>query len=249
MTDIVKSGPGGIAKPVSKWEEELAKLAADASETEYGGGSFISTQAGQLSINGEDVKDNKLNVVIVDYIYENIYYGEKFNPKVKKPPLCFALNREQDQLAPHPESLKPQAPDCAHCPQNVFGSDPEGDGKACKNIRRLGLISSDITPDAVPGTEVLYLKTPVTSTKAWGIYVKTLNSMFSRPPFGVVTQISTVPHKQHQYHLTFTPIGLLEDAMLEPVMEKRDVVMDSIAFPYQKPAEAEAPAAPDSKKF
>lgn len=223
---------------LATWDSELAKYATEAAEEESGGGQFISTQAGQLSIGDESVKGNALNVIVVDYIYENAYYKGKFDPKNKQPPVCFALGHDEATLAPHPDCAEPQSKLCATCPKNQFKSSENPDrpdGKACKNIRRLGLISADVKPEEVLGTEVLYLKTPVTSTKNWGTYVKLLNAMFKRPPFGVVTQISTKPDKKSQYKVTFTPVTLLGPEFMTPVLQKREMVAGSIEFPYSKP--------------
>lgn len=240
-TEIEKKAAGGA---ISKWDADLAKYAKEAADQEDAGGSFVSTQAGQLSVHGEPVKDNKLKVIVVHSVHENCYYEGKFNPKAKAPPVCYAFGDDEAEMAPHPDSPKPQAAKCSECPMNQWGSSPEGEGKACKNIRRLGLVSADVKPDDMPSTEVVYLKTPVTSSKNWGVYVKTLNAMFSRPPFAVVTEISTTPDKKSQYKVTFKPVGLLGDEYQGPIMEKRDYVVDAIGFPYAKPT---APLGEDGK--
>lgn len=246
--EIVKPDPGAIQP--TKWDDQLAQYAQEASEAVDAGGQFISLQAGVISINDEPVKDNKLKVIVEDFRYENLYYKGKFNPKEPRPPVCFALGKDKNTLAPHPDSTEPQAADCAHCPKNQFGSSENPDrpdGKACKNTRRLGLISADIPPADIPTTEVLYLKTPVTSSKAWDSYVKAVSAMFKRPPFGVVTEIGVKPDKNSQFVVTFRPLGLLPEEYLGPVIQKHEIVSEMIEFPYSPMVELEPKE--ESKKF
>jgi hypothetical protein len=244
-SDITKTQETGLAK----WDDELAKYAKDAADVEELGGNFISLQAGIISIGGEPVKGNKLDVIVIDAVYENAYYEGKFDPNNKKPPVCFAFSHEKELLAPHKDSPKPQHSQCAGCPLNEFDSaEDERGGKACKNVKRLAVIPLPSKSEEVVGSEVKYLKVPVTSVKNWAKYVKGLQLMVKRPPFAVGTQISTTPDKVSQFKVLFAPLAPLGDEYRAPIMQMREMVMGMIEFPYKAQAEGTETAAPKQLK-
>jgi hypothetical protein len=237
---IVKKG----AAELTNYAEQLAQF-ADSTTAAAGSpsGSFISFQAGQISIGGNPVKGNSLDVIVVDAIWENVYYKGKYDPNNKVPPDCYAFAREDKDLAPHPECTAPQAETCAVCPLNVFGSSDTG-GKACKNVRRLALLAAD-GADLESG-EILYAKIPVTSVKGWLFYVKGLKSTMARPHFAVVTNLSTVPDPKSQFRVVFQHVSNLEGPAVAAAIARytREVEENNIMFPYSKPAEDAAPATP-----
>lgn len=241
-----KVKPNTKTKALAKWDEELAKYAAEVAEAEQmPTGSFVSLKGGVLSIAGNPVKDNKLKVIIVDHVYENDFYDEDFDPDQPQPPVCYAFGRTEDELRPHEKASEPQHDQCAGCAKNVFGSAPKGKGKACKNSRRLALISADgLSADSIRDGEVVYLKLPVTSTKGWAYYVKGLHATLKRPPFGVITEIALVPDPKTQFKVSFNVVGPVPDSVMGAVMERRAKVQEEIMFPYSSP---NPDAAPPSK--
>lgn len=228
---------GGTA--ITKWEAELAKHAADVAAAEQmPTGQFVSIRAGVLTIGGQPVKDNKVKVVIIDHVYENALYRGDYDADNPQPPHCFAFGRNEKELAPHEEAYEPANEACEGCPNNVFGSADKGKGKACKNTRRLALISADgLSPDSVQDGELVYMKLPVTSTKGWAYYVKGLFAAYKRPPFAVVTEVAVVPDPNSQFKVTFTYVGMVPDNVMGAIMERREKVMAEIMFPYGKPTE------------
>ena len=239
-TKLAKRGSTGI----SKWEAELAKHAQETADKEQmPTGSFASTRGGILSIAGSPMKDNKVQVVILDHVYENTFYEGDFDPDQPQPPSCYAFGRAEDELEPHKEAAKPVHEQCEGCPNNEFGSAEKGKGKACKNSRRLAMVSADgLSADSVAYGDVVYFKLPVTSTKGWAYYVKGLNATLKRPPFGVITEIHLVPDPKSQFKVTFNHVGNVPDNVMDAVMERRGKVMEEITFPYGKPSEPEAKA-------
>jgi hypothetical protein len=126
---------------------------------------------------------------------------------------------------------------------NEFGSadNGTGKGKACKNIRRLALISAKpLTEDSVSKGEVAYLKTPVTSVKNWAAYVRTLDALEHIPPLAVVTQIGSVPDAKSQFKLTFNKVENIDEDLTDALLARHDIVASEIDFPYPPPVEQKA---------
>jgi len=235
---------------IVKWDEELAKLANIATSTEagVGGGSFIGTARGILKYQGAEVPNNELNVVVVDHVLENALYRGAYDPDNPQSPICFAFGRTEEEMKPHEASTEPQSEDCASCPHNQWGSADVGRGKACKNIRRLALISEGDLEN-VPAAEVAYLKIPVTSTKAWAGYVRQVAQNYQRPPLGVVTTIKLVDDDKSQFKVVSSLAGVIEDGeVIGALIEKNKQVAEEIMFPYQPAQEAPAPA-PKGRKI
>lgn len=232
---LAKRGSVGM----TKWEEELAKHATEAADKEQmPTGSFVSIRGGVMTIAGQPIKDNKVKVVIVDHVYENALYSGDYDPDAPQPPSCYAFGRDEKELAPHEKSSEPAHESCEGCPNNVFGSADKGKGKACKNTRRLALVSADgLSEDSVRDGELVYMKLPVTSTKGWAFYVKGLAAQMKRPPFGVITEIAVIPDPKTQFKVAFRVVEAVPNEVMGAVMERREKVMEEIMFPYGSPSE------------
>jgi hypothetical protein len=188
-----------------------------------------------------------LDVIIAGFGFENAYYVDDFDPDDPKSPVCFAFAKEEDgedDMAPHPDSAEPQAKACADCEHNEWGSADKGRGKACKNIRRLALLSAKpLTEEAMLKGEIAVLKTPVTSVKGWKNYAHTIATVHNRPPFAVVTQLGAVPDPKSQFKLTFEHMANVEDeGVFNAIEKRRQSGLEALCIPYQ-PNE-EKPAKP-----
>ena len=231
---VKKPGTGLVS-----WQSRMAELAKKSVEQEasVSSGQFINTRAGQLTWNGSPVVGNKLKVIIADAIMENAYYEGEFDPDNPQPPVCFAFGRSEKEMKPHADSAEPQNDTCSGCPMNEFGTAERGKGKACKNIRRIGLIAAEpLTEEAIQKGEVAYLKTPVTSVKGWAAYVRTLEALEHLPPQAVITEISSMPDANTQFKLTFNKFGNIPDKFMGLVMDRHDEVANAIEFPYSPPS-------------
>jgi len=227
---LTKKPAAAPTTAVNKWDEELAKLAVDAQAEETLAGNFISTRGGRLQYGGAEIPGNKLNAVIINYVKENHYYEDRFDADNPASPVCFAFATEDGEMAPHPDSTKPQCATCSACPKNQFGSADQGKGKACKNIRRLGLITEDALEEDVSTAEVAVLKIPVTSVKNWSTYVGQVATTMKRPPFAVVTEISIVPDSKTQFKICFKPVAQITDGdALGALMGRREAVANDLA--------------------
>ena len=261
--------PKSESTAVANWEEEFERdaKAAAAQEANTGGGSFFSTRAGVLAVDGQSIPNNEMAVLIIDGILENVYYGEKFDPDDITPPLCFAFGRDEADLTPHAAVVTngtAQHAMCKGCEKNEFGSSDTGKGKACSNRRRLAVLpagnfdkkTGEFTPildaDHYTKTEVRYLKVPPTSIGAYAAYVKQLNAGVRRPPHGMFTKISLRPHAKKQFEMVFEAIDRVPGEIVGAIMERHKQEMGLTEFPYQladASAPKKAPVKTTGKKF
>ncbi len=252
---MAKKPAGGIVK----WDAELAKEAEVAAQMEAntGGGKFLSVKGGVLTWNDAPVPGNEMPIVILDHIFENVMYEGDYDADNPTSPTCFAFGRDEKTMEPHQvpkDAGTAQEGPCVSCPMNVFGSADKGKGKACKNTRRLGLISAGsfaaggkfkmITdPEYYEKEgEVGFFKIPVTSIKMFGGFVKQVASALKRPPHGIITRVKVVPDPKSQFKVVFEPMQNLPDSLMTAIMKRRDEVKGVIDFPYQAASEEEAPA-------
>ena len=229
---------------VTKWDEALAARAqiAKKAEESVSLGNFISLKSGVMSYNGNAIPGNKLDVIVIDSILENLYFGGAYDPNTPQSPICYAFGRAEDDMAPHEKVAEPFSEQCSDCQYNEWGSADTGRGKACRNVRRLAVIPADTLDDAQSITDaaVAYLKVPVTSVKAWAEYVNKLSAV-NKPPLAFVTEISVIPDAGTQFKVSFNAVEAIEDgALIGALLAKADIVEQSIAFPYQ-PAEETTP--------
>lgn len=113
--------------------------------------------------------------VIVDHYPVNAYWAEKFAGQ-NTPPDCSALDGKNGTGNP--------GGNCKTCPNNQWGSDPEGTGgKACKNMHRIYILrEGDVFP--------LLLTLPPTSLKNFADYLAKRVIGKRRRSYQVLTKIS-----------------------------------------------------------
>ena len=254
-----KQGPGTAVVP---WQEKLAQEAAEAASSEAVASEFVSFQGGILTFNGQQIADNKLPVIILDTAYEHAFYGDMvdgkpvhwtYDPDNPRSPSCYAYGRVESELAPIQEGDDaPEAPvhtDCATCPLNEWGSDPEGGkGKACKNVRRVTLMAADVlnsgNPEAVKAATSVFAKTPVTSGKFLSAFVLQVANVTKRPPWGVVALLKVERDARNQFTVKWEYVDNIPDGFIPAIMEKREKLGDAILFSYPKNEERDQQATP-----
>ena len=250
--EVVVPNKTAVGMP-AEWADRLAQFAQQAQQAEAAPtGSFITTRSGVLQWQGQAVAGNKLDVVVIDSIYENTYYVDDFDPDNPASPICFAFAHDDNELAPHPNSTAPQHATCKGCPQNEFGSADRGKGKACKNSRRLAMVpASPLDATTIEASEIAFLKLPVTSTKNWANYVNTLATMDRRPPFAVITTIGAQPDPKTQYKITFVKKELVNDGdVLSALIKRHEGQKITPTAPYQATVHVEKTAEKGrNKKF
>lgn len=245
-----------------KWDEELAKHANKIAATERPAVGRLAFRGGVMTYQGQSIPGNKLNVVILTHakehaLYQNVIDQRPFDPNNPENPICFALAQEDGEMIPHPQALKKQAPSCADCQYNAWGSAPNGGrGKACKENRRLLLIpaSAVVSRDPASGqmfaapagsvkkAESATASIPVTSVKNWANYTAQLAGEYQRPPWAMITEVSAVPDSRSVFKVNFAPVSHVAEAHLGDLMQRSQSSAAIIMTPYSQDANA-APAA------
>lgn len=239
---MAKKQPG---KQMQSWDEQMAKDAALASGIEESvnlGGNFVSTKGGRLSYAGAEIPGNKMNVIVLDHILEYTYYEGRYDPDNPQPPAAYAFGRDEETLRWHEDSISPYAGElCKDSDINQWGSAEQGRGKACKNSRRLALITEGDLEN-VEAAEIVMLKIPVTSVKGWAGYVRQIADQLKKPPYGVLTEVSLVPDAKTQFKMKFKLLGTIDDGdTIGEIIEKRKAAEAMLFAPYTK-REDDAPA-------
>jgi len=251
-------------KALIPWDEQLARDAEIAAELERnaGGGAFFSVRGGVLSFNDAPVPNNTMAVVIVDGIFENVFYEGEFDPATPAAPTCFAFARDEKDLAPHEEVVKrnqQQNDVCAGCDKNEWGTADKGRGKACRNTRRLALIPGGSfdektgrfvavkDEEAVEKAPIGFLKLPVTSVKGYVSFVKTIAGGMKLPPHGIFSKVMVVPDQKNQFRVTVEPLGAIPHALMSMIMKRREEAKLLIEQPYPLDMGDDAKPAPKGK--
>lgn len=245
------------SRALTVWEQRMAEAAKKSAKAEkaVSGLRGISIRGGVLTVDDQPVPGNELDVVVLVALHENQWFPKPFDPDTPAIPDCYAfgdLDAEdpEDGMAPHPESQDKQGDDnglCANCWANVMGSAERGKGKACRNVRRLALVTADAleSAEAMAEAEVRVLKIPVTSVKGWALYVRnTLSEELQRPCWGVVTTIKVTPDPKTQLkvHFTFKELIDFDDELFEALDKRINEVKPQLTAPYIPIEAAPAPA-------
>lgn len=177
---VKKSSGGALAEMQAKMAADLAALQG---RTGAPGGDKISCKNKVFKL-PDGTESSELQLVIVDFTSVNNFYEGAYNKDAIVPPACFAIGNIIADMVPSEKSPVKQSDACAGCPMNEFGSD--GNGKACKNARRLAVLP----PDADEDTPLWILDTSPTANKAFDAYVRSVAQKFNMTPVGVVTTVS-----------------------------------------------------------
>lgn len=157
------------------WRSELTRYATKTVKMEESTqtGNRISTKGGVLTYHGVKLKDNKMTVIVLAALIENAYYEGPYDPDNPRAPVCFAFSEDGEDMAPHEASHDKQSDTCGECPHNEWGSADRGRGKACKNLRRIAVLSADqIDANSISEGEIATLSVSVTSVKGYSAYAK-----------------------------------------------------------------------------
>lgn len=180
----VKKNAGAL---VSIKEQMATALAGLADRTSPAGGDKIGLKNDKTFNLPDGQKVSELQVVVVDFIAMNNFYEGAYDKDNIVPPTCFAIGQVITQMAPSDNSPVKQSDACGACPMNQFGS--AGNGKACKNMRRLAVLP----PDADADTPLWILDVSPTGLKSFDGYVKSVATKFGVLPIGVVTTVTMDP--------------------------------------------------------
>jgi hypothetical protein len=244
---------------VTRWDAQMAELAAQYAGAEQVGGDFLSTKGGVLTFQDDPLPGNQMVVVILDALRERTFYAQKYDASSEHnaPPVCYAFGRSDADMAPHVSMqidlsyFKPQSYTCMVCPHNEWGTSDTGRGKACGERRRMALLPAGYyTPkrgsrdfdlhlfteqEHFATADIAFLKLPVMSVKDWARYVTDLSARLRRPPMGVVTRVFLEPDPKSQFRVRFEALEELPSVLYETIMARHEEAKESIVFGYSAP--------------
>ncbi len=141
-----------MSKEIVDIRAKIANELAQVKETVAPPSGFnISLKNKKFTLPDGASSDGPMRCVVLDYRSMNLYYTGVYNANDPKPPTCFALGRKLDELKPSDNAPEPNAENCNECSYNQWKSDPQGgNGKACKNTRRLAVIAEDADETTKP---------------------------------------------------------------------------------------------------
>jgi len=255
-----------VKKPTTAlvpWEAEMARRAQMQAAAKSAGGFAKSIRFSPAGIVIDDATVPELDCVVLSAFHENQYYDKPYNANNPTSPVCYAFadyydgGEDVDDMAPHENAENPQGgaepnvagANCAGCWANVFGSAEIGRGKACKNIRRLAIITADsvASAEALEEAEIRIAKVPVTSAVNLDEYViNKLGKELVRPMFTTVTRVRAIPDHKSQFKVTFAFEELInfEQDLWDAMRRKVDEAKRLLAQPYMRNDELAAMAPP-----
>lgn len=248
--DLETSTKSRAVGDVQKQMEQQAEAAANMERGAPMGRSF-SFKGGQMVFDGAPVKDNEVVVIVAGAVIEKAFYDNNYDADNPEPPTCFAFATDIDELAPVPEDVADQQSDaCADCQWNKFGSADRGNGKACKDVRRLALIpagqiqrNGDIElvedPKELAKAELGFAKLPPTSLTPYATFVRQVAGTMKRPPHGIYAIMKCNPDPKNQFVISWEVIDLVDAKCLSVVMDRHDEAMKALVQPYTYPTEEE----------
>ena len=173
---------------VSAAELKKQMLAKNKASVEQDvGGDYISIRNSKFSFKSQNL-GGKIEVIILGYSYLRTYYDQPFSPDDPSAPACYAVSFEEEGMEPASDAVKPQCDGMCHeCELDAWGSDDTGDGKACKEQRRIAVLSAE---NDLASAEVAYINVPSASLKNWRSYVNPIIKKMGAHPSWFVTEIS-----------------------------------------------------------
>lgn len=261
-----------MGEELATYNEELAAIANAAKKQEEGaaGGNFLKIGAGGImSLNGANIPNNQMAVVVLDSIVERVYYRGAYDPNSPESPTCYAFGRDESNMAPHQKCVDAgtaQNPTCKGCKHDQFGTAAIGKGKACRQLRRVAMVAAgkyDANGQYVPISDpeyykdaaVFYCRVPVTSVKAYAGWVTQVSGILGVTTFQVIAKVASFPDSKSTYRVTFETAARVSEDLVPVLLARFKEVGKVIEFPYnvqtdegEEEGEAERPARRGSSK-
>jgi hypothetical protein len=241
MNAVVTQAGTELALPT----DVLAALAAEAkaaAATERPAVGRIGLKSGVMTYAGQPVAGNKMEAIVLCASFRNVWYAGRYDPNNIVNPNCFALSMSDKDMQPHGNVRKPANGTCAGCPNDEWGSDPNGGrGKACKQTRRLVLLpghAMEQGPDALRSAEMAIMDLPVTSVKNYSSFVNTLTASANVPTYAAVAEISVAPDAKTQFKVNFRPMRVVPSMEhLSAIKARLDSAQQLALEPYADTAD------------
>lgn len=259
MNDIVNYNGGQVPSNPQELADYYRKMAEAYAATERRAGSSISVRNGVMAVGDQPIPGNQFAAIILDSVRLNTYYTEAFNPQVITPPRCYAIARNDAEMAPHPDMQKDlnyfqaQADRCGACPHNEFGSGRTGQGKACTNRRRLLMLVAGtykqgpqgwvLEPHTDPAyyedAAMLTMALPPTTLGGWGEFVRRTAAEYQRPMFGVIARVFLYAHPKHgKEAVGFEPLAPTPDEWGATIIKRHQEAASAIMEGFEPPQAA-----------
>lgn len=191
----------------------------------------ISNRTFHLPPDGDVKIKDKIDVVVVGFGYRYQYYTSAYNANERSFPDCFAVGFVPRDLAPSDNSPNKQSDRCSTCPQNQFGSAPNGRAKACQNRVQLAVQIAEHGPES----DLYIISASPTSGKAWRQYVDNL-AKYGKATIDVVTRISFNPNVAYD-QLRFDGVRKLSGDELEAYGAQIDAADETLLFEPSPPSD------------
>lgn len=181
--------------PVSVEEQMKQALAAQKGQLGALPSNKIATKGKKFTM-PDGQSGEVMEVIILDFAWFMVNYPGVYNANNPQQPNCFAVGRENPDsgdLRPHEDAADKQHDNCKDCPKNQWKSAPSGNGKACKNQRRLIVLPVGAEEDTEPMT--IYVSPG--ALKNFDSYVSRLASEHGLLPVQVITEMSFDPNQSY----------------------------------------------------
>jgi len=212
------------ATALADYREQLkADLAALKSRVATPRGDAIRLKGKVFTFPDGRTTREPINVVVLDWVTERVYYDKPFNPQIPAPPVCSAVGNDISTLTPGESVANPQHETCAGCKRNEWGSAPTGRGKACSERRRLAVVAPDATVDTAP----MKISVSPTGLKAFDNYVLGME-VEQKMPIQHLTYIGFNPDVDFP-QLKFRAGPELDDEVLSTMMRLRQLAQPMLA--------------------
>jgi len=250
----------------SEAEQYASMTRTDSSFISFKGGVF---RVDDEPVPGNELVAVVLDVVFENTFYTTEWDPEKNTPPTC---FAMARSQDELAPHPDMQAdlnfFEPQNDECKGCQWNDWGSaeilkseyglGKGGRGKACGNRFRIAMIpagmyvprkgSRDLDLEIYEDEEnyktapVVILKTPPTSLKNVGNYLKGCGRDYGRPPYGLVTRVYSRPVKTY-HEICFEVLDEMPVEYLPTVQARHEEAKDIIISPYAPPdEEQDAPA-------
>lgn len=213
--------------------EEVIKKALQEQKKHLGAlpSNKIATKGKEFKLPDGQTSPGPMQVVVLDYVWFMVNYPGVYNSNNPQQPNCFAIGRigpddESRALQPHETAADPQHENCKDCPKNEWKSAATGNGKACKNQRRLLVLPVDADKDSEPMT--LYVSPG--ALKNFDAYVSRIGSEHGILPVQAITEISFDKNQTYP-SLQFTFKGKHDNMNL--FWGKRELAQDLLTRPLE----------------
>jgi hypothetical protein len=236
------------------WEEKFAQLATEGVAQVANVGANIHQikfGRGTITVDDDIIKSGQLECVVLGFVALNRWNKDAYDANNPKAPDCYAFSTiiDDKKMVPHPAAPLKQNEDCVSCEKNAYGSAERGDGKACANTARLGiLVDNDLkNAESVKSAEMYTGSVSPTNLKYLAAYLKQLEKTHKRPIWGVVTQINTFDDPKTQIRVEFKMVTLINDPkIIEALHERVTPLQETLQQPFAASVDKK-PAARNSK--